>query len=164
MSVNKGLPHLYVVPEDDADRQIADGFVLHPNVDVRRVQVVPPAGGWSKVRDTFKEEYLPLLQQNMMTHVVLLIDFDGNPKGRRKKFDSCIPSIVQSRVFVIGPRENPEILRQSLGKGFEAIGQTLAEECDSENLDAWDHEQLQHNAEEQRRLFGSVKPFLFKTE
>ena len=48
MSVNKAKPHLYVIPEDDADRQIAKGFVLHGRVDERRVQVVEPAGGWSR--------------------------------------------------------------------------------------------------------------------
>lgn len=37
MSVNKYKPHVFVIPEDDADRQIADGFVLHPGVAARQV-------------------------------------------------------------------------------------------------------------------------------
>ncbi len=49
MSVHKYQPHLYVIPEDDADRQIADGLMLQPRVDERRVQVVAPAGGCAAV-------------------------------------------------------------------------------------------------------------------
>ncbi len=32
MSVNKYLPHVYLIPEDDADRQIADGFTQYTRV------------------------------------------------------------------------------------------------------------------------------------
>jgi hypothetical protein len=31
MAVNRYKPHIYVVPEDDANRQIANGFLLHPS-------------------------------------------------------------------------------------------------------------------------------------
>ncbi len=43
MSVNKYKEHVYVILEDDANRQIADGFVGHRNVDDRRIQVMPVA-------------------------------------------------------------------------------------------------------------------------
>jgi hypothetical protein len=88
MSVNKYIHHVYVIPEDDADRQIADGFALHDRVHSRRVQVVEPAGVWPKVLDTFKTESLPLLQENQNTHIVMLIDFDGKPVERRAKFNA----------------------------------------------------------------------------
>lgn len=163
MSVNKYKPHVFVIPEDDADRQIADGFVLHARVDSRQVQVVAPAGGWSRVLDLFKEEYLPLLQQNDRTHVVMLIDFDGAPEERRALFDSEIPEELQARVYIVGPRDKPETLRQSLGGGgFEDIGRSLADECDNDNLITWTHEHLLHNEHERLRLVASVKPFLFK--
>jgi hypothetical protein len=58
MTVNKNAPHVYVIPEDDADRQLADGFVLHHGVDARRIQVMPPAGGWREVQRTFQDEYI----------------------------------------------------------------------------------------------------------
>lgn len=163
MSVNKYKPHLYVIPEDDADRQIADGFVLHARVAARQVQVVEPAGGWARVLDVFKEEYLPILQQNQHTHVVMLIDFDGSPEARRAKFDPEIPSNIRDRVFVIGPRDKPEALRQSLGGGgFEDIGRSLADECDNQQPTTWNHHQLSHNDAECRRLVGAVKEFLFR--
>ena len=161
MSVNKYKPHLYVIPEDDADRQIADGFVLHARVAARQVQVVEPAGGWSRVLDTFKEEYLPLLQ-NPMTHVVMLIDFDGSPQERRAKFAAEIPDSVRERVFVIGPGMRPEDLRQALGiGGFEDVGRALADDCDGNQLNTWSHAQLQHNEEERLRLVHYVRAFLF---
>ena len=160
MSVNKYKPHVFVIPEDDADRQISDGFVLYPRVAARQVQVVEPAGGWARVLDTFKKEYVPLLQ-NAHTHVVMIIDFDGDPAGRRLHFETEIPAAFRDRVFVIGPRDTPESLRQSLGKGYEEIGRSLADDCDGDRRDTWDHELLRHNEADRLRLFQTVKSFLF---
>ena len=160
MSVNKHRPHVYVIPEDRRNAQIANGFAQHPRVN-GQIRVMREAGGWRRVFDTFQEEYLPLLHQNANTHVVLLIDFDGSPEDRRERSNADIPDGVRPRVFVIGPRDTPETLRQSLGRGYEDIGRALANECDGQNLDAWTHEQLQHNEHERIRLVNSVRPFLF---
>lgn len=46
--INKHLPHLLVLPEDDEDRELANGFALHTAVDPRKIQVLPTAGGWLK--------------------------------------------------------------------------------------------------------------------
>ena len=160
MSVNKYKPHVYVIPEDEADRQIADGFILHSRVVSRQVQVVAPAGGWSRVLDTFKEEYVPLLN-NKYTHVVLLIDFDGNPDERRNRVVAEVPEELRSRVFVIGPRDQPEALKQALNQSCEAIGTSLANDCADNNAATWAHEHLQHNEDERVRLTNAVRPFLF---
>jgi hypothetical protein len=48
MAVNKYKPHIYVLPEDDANRQIANGFLLHESVDSRSIQVMPTTGGWTR--------------------------------------------------------------------------------------------------------------------
>ncbi|HRI43685.1 MAG TPA: hypothetical protein PLL78_07365 [Fimbriimonadaceae bacterium] len=45
MSVNKHRPHLFVVPEDDACRQLANGFLLEPEVNQRQIQIEDVAGG-----------------------------------------------------------------------------------------------------------------------
>lgn len=163
MSVNRYKRHIYVIPEDDANRQIADGFVLHERVISRQVQVVAPAGGWFKVLDIFKEEYLPILRQNQNTHVAMLIDFDERtPVERRTKFDGEIPDDVRSRVFVIGSGNEPEALKNALGIGtFEKIGRALADDCDAEKSETWGHVQLMHNENERLRLVQIVKPFLF---
>ena len=51
MSVNVFQPHLMVLPEDDANRQIVNGFLLDPSLNQRAIQPLPIDGGWSKVRD-----------------------------------------------------------------------------------------------------------------
>lgn len=53
MSVNKYRPHVFVLPEDDANRQIAIGFSLDEGLDARSIQVLPSVGGWTRVRDEF---------------------------------------------------------------------------------------------------------------
>lgn len=47
MSINKYKAHLLVLPEDDANRQMANGFILDPNLNERVIQVLPPVGGWN---------------------------------------------------------------------------------------------------------------------
>ncbi len=161
MSVNKYKPHLYVVPEDDAERQIADGFVLHSYVDTRQVQVVDPAGGWTKVIETFKAEYLTVLQQNDKAHVVLLVDFDMKGEDRLDRFKEVIPSDFCRRVFVIGPSDEPESLRRATNQRYEEIGLALAKDCYDNETDMWGHPQLRHNDDQLKLLEEIVKPFLF---
>ena len=38
MKVNKEQPHLLVLPEDDANRQIVNGFINHLNVNKSAIQ------------------------------------------------------------------------------------------------------------------------------
>jgi hypothetical protein len=47
MSVNRYKQHVLILPEDDANRQIANGFLL--DVNARQVQVQNVGGGWSAV-------------------------------------------------------------------------------------------------------------------
>ena len=42
MSVNKERPHVYVLPEDDANRQLAKGFQLQVDQNERQMQVLRP--------------------------------------------------------------------------------------------------------------------------
>jgi hypothetical protein len=161
VSVNKYRPHLYIVPEDDRNRQIADGFLLHHAVAETRVRVMPPPGGWGRVRDTFMKEYVPLLRQYEYANVVLLIDFDGSPEERRNEFKSRIPGEFQDRVFVIGPLREAEPLKRAINISYEDIGRPLADDCHADTVDVWGHDDLRHNEEERLRLVEIVKPFLF---
>ena len=160
MTMNKYAPHVYVIPEDAANRQIADGFVLHPRVRETRIQVVPPAGGWPKVLKTFGDEYLPKLRDNPNTHVVMLIDFDDNIEKRTADFEQAIPAPFRARVFVVGSKRTPEVLKQQVKKSFEEIGGSLAEDCEAGTA-LWGHEQLSHNEADRKRLVDTVMPFLF---
>lgn len=158
MTMNKYSPHVYVIPEDDADRQIADGFLLHPRVNETRIQVMPPAGGWPRVLATFQDEYLPKLHAYPHAHVVMLIDFDDQVEKRRFDFEKEIPADLKSRVFVIGTRNTPEALKKELKRSLEAIGQALADDCAAGTAAIWDHGQLIHNDAERKRFLETVWP------
>jgi hypothetical protein len=160
--MNQYVDYIYVIPEDDANRQIADGFVLNPRVNDLRIQVVPPAGGWSKVLKTFKDEYIPKLRNQTKTHVVMLIDFDDQVERRRTEFENEIPDEFKARVFVIGSKHTPETLKRSARRTFEEIGRSLADDCDTDTAALWCDEQLSHNETNRQRLVEMVMPFLFQ--
>jgi hypothetical protein len=160
MSVNKYLPHILVLPEDEADSDIANGFLLHPQLNVRSIQVLPYVGGWKVVVEKFTANFIPTMRQYPNRWFVLLIDFDRE-ESRLDYIKQQIPNDVKNRVFVLGALSNPEELRSSLGKSLEAIGESLSANC-SDNTDGlWGHDLLKHNKTELERMISSVKPFLF---
>ncbi len=162
MSVNKHRPHVYLIPEDDANRQIALGFLDHYAVSDRVVDLRSPAGGWRKVLEVFESEYSKLISGNPNAHVVMLIDFDERIEARRSEIDERIPGDVKPRVFVIGSRNEPETLKSELSMAFERIGQELAQDCLKDDLGRWTHPHLSHNSVELQRLVAVVKPILFQ--
>lgn len=163
MSCNRDKPHLLVLPEDDANRQIANGFVLHAAVQERFAQVLPVKGGWIKTKNAFLKEYAGYVRKNPSCIFVLLIDLDGQAE-RAADVQAEIPDDLKDRVFVLSTLSEPEALRSDLkGKPFEKIGQTLAEECVDSNHQLWRHPLLQHNRTELDRLRPPLKSFLFRT-
>lgn len=58
MSTNKYSNHLLVLPEDEANQEIANGFVLHPQVNQRLIQVLPHSRGWTVLVDTFIDDHV----------------------------------------------------------------------------------------------------------
>lgn len=167
MRVNKYQPHLLVLPEDDANRQIANGFILNPNINEPAIQVMPIANGWGKVVDDFKENHISEMRKLSQRMIVLLIDFDRN--GERLSYvSSQIPEDLKDRVFVLGVLSEPEDLKrikkkfESIGTGkLEQIGETLAKDCSDNTNELWGHDLLKHNKTELERMILSVKPFLF---
>lgn len=159
--MNKYAQHVYVIPEDCADEQLAIGFVIHDQVDDRRIQIMPPAGGWGNVLQTFQDEYIGRLRSYPLGHVVMLIDFDGQYDVRRGEFEQAIPADLKQRVFVVGSKTTPEILRRELGTSFEKIGLSLADDCHVGTEMVWDHDELRHNNPDRQRLVAIVKPILF---
>jgi len=157
MSVNKNRPHLYVLPEDRANSQLANGFHLEVG-HLRQMQVLEEADGWGKVLDKFKSDLVRELDANANCFTVLLIDFDGK-SDRLSKAKAAIPTRLADRVFVLGVWTEPEDLKE--GRTYESIGKDLATDCRDETEKAWGHELLRHNASEVGRLRTSVRPFLF---
>jgi len=168
MTINRYDLHILILPEDDANRQIANGFYLDLNLNSRAFKVLPAARGWGDVIEQFQKDYVPKMRQYPKTMIALLIDFDDynesdglSYENRLVYIKSQVPDDLQERVFVLGSRTAPEKLKNDMKKSFEEIGEALAKDC-SENTDkAWGHQLLRHNQTELERMIRSVKPFLF---
>ena len=160
MSVNKYLPHVYVLPEDDANRQLATGFQLGDLSDFRQMQVLNVAGGWQEVVKCFKEEHVSGMDRNTNRFMVLLIDFDEQ-QNRLNNLKAEIPEHLKERVFVLGAWSEPEKLRPDFGSDYEKIGLAMAKDCRNNTEITWAHKLLSHNARELERLRIHVRPILF---
>lgn len=159
---NKYSPHVLVLPEDDANRQIANGFLLSPNLNQRAIQVLPPPGGWSKVVEAFCAEHLREMRNYHQRRMVLMIDFDREFPQRLKLIQEQIPAELSEKVFVLGVLSEPEELKRELKYiGLEKIGEALAEDCSRDTQNVWGHVLLVHNQAELARLTHAVKSFLF---
>ena len=161
MSVNKFnlRPHVLVLPEDDANRQIATGFAVNL-IEGRDYKVLEVAGGWPKVRELFFEVHVAEMQRCAQRYMVLLVDFDGK-ESRLAEMTKDIPDALADRVFVIGIWTEPEDLyRHGLGTE-ENFGRQLASECHENQSDLWNHELLIHNANELDRMKVKLRPILF---
>ena len=157
MSVNKHLPHLLVLPEDDANRQLANGFQLEIDLTrQRQMQVLPVADGWLAVLELFVSDHVPTMTRYANRFIVLLIDFDRND-DRLDYAKSRIPHDLKDRVFILGAWSEPEDLEAPL----EEVGSALARDCRDETDLSWNHELLRHNAAELARLRELVRPILF---
>lgn len=150
-----------VLPEDDANRQVANGFHLqvHP-LKMRRLRVLPVVGGWRKVLEHFLSNYATQMENIPARFMVLLIDFDGDP-NRLGAVQGHVPANLRNRVFVLGALNEPEALKAAGLGSFEEIGKQMAEDCRDETYLVWGHNLLRHNAEELRRLSQNVRQILF---
>lgn len=158
MSVNRYLPHLFVLPEDDANRQLATGFQLA--VPTNQLYVLREAGGWANVRDRFVADQVASMRSYPERRIVLLIDFDGHV-NRLATMKKAVPQDLIERVFVLGTLTRPEDLKPDHGSSLETIGRTLANECHGDERPTWDCELLRHNSAELTRLRVTSCEFLF---
>lgn len=149
---------MLVLPEDDANRQLATGFDL--NVSSPQYRVEEGAGGWHRVCECFVSDHLIPMQKYTERYMVLLIDFD-NDLSRLETVKLQIPDDIADRVFVIGARNNPEALKRAGLGSYETIGSLLADDCRGETEVTWSHDLLRHNEGELTRLRDAVRPFLF---
>ena len=149
MSCNKYLPHVLVLPEDDANRQLANGFLLDQSLSARSIQVLEEAGGWQEVITRFLSDHVAEMERNPNRSMILLIDFDRDA-DRLNRVRARTPAHLRERVYVLGALNEPEDLK-ALGS-YETIGSALAQECREETDHTWSHPDLQHNAGELQRL------------
>lgn len=173
MAANVYQPHLLLLIEDDANRQIFNGFSKHPGLASRRIDPGKPAGGWGVVLEQFQETHIALLRKYPHRHLLMVIDFDSSAakpaahqtgsliERRMELFTEAIPEDLQDRIFVIGCADEPEKLVKDTGFHLEEIGWRLAQDCDRGTDEMWGHRMLKHNAGEIVRLRAKVRPFLF---
>ena len=160
MSVDKYNPHILILPEDDANNDILNGFLLEPGINNRKLQPLEVAGGWTVVRDTFVNEHIKQMRRLPERLMVLLVDFDSRD-DRLTQMRKAIPDDLLDRVFVLGARKEPEDLKKARLGSFETIGLLLGRDCvDGTDL-GWSHDLLRHNLEELKRLRVRVQSFLF---
>ncbi len=151
---------MLVLPEDDANRQLANGFYLEIEWDrQRQMQVLRVAGGWREVLDLFMEVHVVEMDRWPRQRMVLLIDFD-NVEDRLQDAKARIPERLTDRVFILGVLSKPEDLKGYLGP-YEKIGLAMAKDCREETNTTWGHDLLRHNASELGRLREHVRPILF---
>jgi hypothetical protein len=160
MSVNKDLPHVKVLPEDDANRQLAKGFQFEVDSNrQRQMQVLSVAGGWNEVLNLFKDVHVKEMDRWPRRFMVFLIDFD-NAEDRLRDAKARIPERLTDRVFILGVLSEPEDLKVDLGS-YEKIGLAMAKDCREETGTTWGHDLLRHNSSELDRLREHVRPILF---
>jgi hypothetical protein len=159
MSVNKYQPHVLVLPEDDANRQLANGFLLDQSLSMRKIQVLEEVGGWTQVLERFLSDHVVDMERYPVRFMVLLIDFDGREE-RLVDAKARIPAHLTDRVFILGALTEPEALKVSLGD-YETIGLAMARDCREETDRTWGHNLLRHNTGELERLREHVRPILF---
>jgi hypothetical protein len=160
MSVNRERPHLLILPEDQANREIVNGFLTYSSVDFNRVQVMKNLGGWTNACNEFNHVYVHKLNKNKICHIMMLIDFDEEP-NRRAYVEGLIPDGLQDRVFVIGVWSQPEKLKEDKMLTFEEIGRELEQDCPRQPAGIWNHELLKHNAVDLDRLWKTLGAILF---
>lgn len=101
MSVNRRQPHVFVLPEDDANRQIAKGFHLDLQLSTCKFQVLDPVGGWIRVLECFLSDHVTGMDRFPTRLMVLMIDFDRR-EDRLQYAKARIPVHLTDRVSARG--------------------------------------------------------------
>jgi hypothetical protein len=160
MSVNRERPHVFVLPEDEANLQLATEFLAQVDANrQRQMYVLDVANGWNRVLTLFESVHVTEMDRCPRRFMILLIDFDGR-RERLNVAKARIPNHLSDRVFVLGALTNPEALRKMLGS-YEKIGSDLATDCRDATDTTWGCDLLQHNEDELDRLREHVRPILF---
>jgi hypothetical protein len=160
--VNNYRDHLLVVPEDDANKDLAVGFQKTVPRGPNAMYVERPAGGWPSTRDRLRGLF-GTMRKFPARRVLVLVDFDDT-ETRRADVLREVPNDLRDRIYLLGVWSEPESLQKVLNHlSRETIGETLAQECLNDQEILWTHALLAHNAPELARLRREVLPFLRET-
>lgn len=162
MSVNKERTHIFVLPEDRANEQLANGFQQEiDRTRQRQMYVLNVASGWRNVLSLIKSDHITEMERNPNRFMVLLIDFDDT-ENRLEVAEAAVPGHLSDRVFVLGASGEPEDLKRARLGSYETIGRALAKDCREDTNTTWGHDLLRHNGSELARLRERVRPILFQ--
>lgn len=160
--MNNYQSHILVLPEDDANRSLANGFFTNHRLNISNFRIEKPLGGWSKVLDDFTDNQVRKMNKYKNRIIVMLIDFDDQHPIRIAKFHNAIPANIKDRVFVLGVLSKPEKLPTPHGKaGLEQHGLNLANDCVNNAQQYWSHLLLKHNLTELLGRDSQLKKLLF---
>jgi hypothetical protein len=153
---NKYRPHIYILPEDDANRQVALATLLGLDIDPQSYKVLHVAGGWLDAKNTFLNDHVPTMRQYGLRSFVLLVDGDMDA-DRFEQMRCEIPADLRDRVFILGSLDEPEDLKPDFGS-LDEIGSRLAEDLSDPTLGIWNHSLLAVNVPEVRRMQATLCP------
>src|SRR5713101_4975757 len=160
MGVNRERLHVFVLPEDDDDRQLAAEFQAQMDFGrQRQMYVLDVANGWTRVVDLFVSVHIDEMRRRPTRFMVLLVDFDED-QNRLQKVKSAIPADLIDRVFVLGAWTKPEDLRHDIGP-YGKVGSDMAADCRDGTDKTWGRPLLRHNGGELDRLRQHVRSILF---
>jgi hypothetical protein len=154
--VNRHKPHVYILPEDDANRQVAIEALLVLGIDTQRYKVLHVARGWLAAKNTFLSDHVSKMRLYPFRRFVLLVDGDKDTK-RFEQIRSEIPIDLRDRVFILGSLHEPEDLKTDFGS-LDEIGSKLAEDLSNSTLGRWNHSLLAINIPEVRRMQATLCP------
>ena len=161
--MNKYRPHIYILPEDEADNDFVVGFLNLPIFDNTRIAPLryggEYGGGWLKAVEKFKNDHIPDMNKFPGRYMILVIDFDKYDDRAEKIQNFDIPDTLRDRVFIIGSRTNPQSLKKELKMNGEEIGEAIARSCAEKTGTIWDHPLLKHNQAEIDRLRPVIEQF-----
>jgi hypothetical protein len=162
VSANKYTPHLIVIPEDQAVREIVNGFSTCLDANERQFSVYDLARGWERGKEILLDLSKGYMREYPHSYAILIVDFDRNAH-RGSEIKNQVPEGVRDRVFVVGVLNEPEDLKESTGMKFEELGRQIAGGCKDSSIDFWKgQELLAHNVDEIRRLSGAIRDLFFR--
>lgn len=163
MGVNKYSEYVVILPEDDANRQIINGFLNVIGVNLNAIDVRAVAGGWKKALSLRIKPLIKELENNKNMSLLVVIDFDLQFEKRLKIFKEKLGNNLIDRAFLLGAISEPEKLKKEFNLPYEKIGRALAKSCLTNNFSIWENDLLKHNLPEIKRITSQIRSTLFET-
>lgn len=170
MSINRQRKHVIFFGEDEATRNLAQGFCESEKINDLKCEVWSTYGtGWQSTIDAIETVRMSRYPQ---THLVLVIDLDRRGEDRiaalKREIANCP---CKDRVYIIGCTKDVQALQRSftpvnsIGKlSAQETGRTIADRSSKDVScmeGVWGDSSLVHNKDELERLCRNLKDVIF---